>query len=100
MILLCIVLPKIWRPTSLGHEETTKQKIWRIRPTRTSAKNWRRTTREGTKAAAAFALNGQRVGELPESFWTAAGRWITRLASGLRSQVQGHKAPARSTESA
>ena len=57
------------------------------------------TTPLGTKAAADFALNGQRVGELQESFWTAAWRWITRLESRLRSQVQGHKAPARSTES-
>jgi len=53
----------------------------------------------GNQRAADFALNGQRVGELQESFWTAAWRLITRLESGLRSQGTGHKAPAPSTES-
>ena len=38
----------------------------------------------GNQRAADFALNGKRVGELQESFWTAAWRWITRLESGLR----------------
>ena len=53
----------------------------------------------GNQRAAVIALNGQRVGELQESFWTAAWRWIMRLESRLRSQVQGHKTLARSIES-
>jgi hypothetical protein len=38
----------------------------------------------GNQRAADFALNGQRVGELQESFWTAAWRLITRLESAPR----------------
>ena len=53
----------------------------------------------GNQRAAALALNGQRVGELNESFWTGPRRWIAALESGLRSQVQGHKALARSMDS-
>jgi hypothetical protein len=64
------------------------------RPQKTGARSSLRNQR-----AAALALNGQRVGELQESFWTAAWRLITRLESRLRSQVQGHKALARSIES-
>src|SRR5204862_7268196 len=89
----------ISRPTSSGtNEAITKQRFGASAPGARPQKTGARSSM-GNQRAAAIALNGQRVGELNESFWTAAWRWITWLESGLRSQVPGHKAPARSTES-
>jgi hypothetical protein len=56
----------------------------------------------GNQRAAAIVLNGQCVGELPRVSGPGRGpavAGIAALASRLRSQVQGHKTLAGSTES-
>jgi hypothetical protein len=87
----------ISRPTSLWNER--RQTIWRLRPRRTSAKNWSPQLRQATQRAAAIALNGQRVGELKREFLDRAAAFDRSPGKPVEVRTARQRTLARSTES-
>ena len=65
------------------NEETTKKRFGASAPGAHPQKTGARSSARNQRAAD-IALNGQRVGELQESFWTGPRRPIAALESGLR----------------